>query len=101
TFTALTSFCALNVFSIPVAQKPQTIPLTVALIVSAETAAARLNVIAIVSRYFFIVFPPLKLNLPVEHDVFVTLVTDLEEIGFVEKTNQRRRYEVIVFRRMM
>jgi len=41
------------------------------------------------------------LNLPVDHDALIAAVTDLEEIGFVEKADQRRCHEVIVFGRMM
>ena len=38
---------------------------------------------------------------PVDHDVLVAAVTDLEEIGFVEKAKERRGNEMIVFRRMV
>jgi len=48
--TAFTSGWALKVFSMPVAQKPQTMPLTVALIVSPETAAVTPKMTMIVSR---------------------------------------------------
>ena len=100
TFTDSTSGCLRNVFSIPVAQNAQTIPLTVVLIVSPETAAERIRVVIRVSRYFFKISSS-ELNLPVSHDVLVAAVTDLEEIGLVEKTQQRRGHEMIVLRRMM
>jgi hypothetical protein len=38
---------------------------------------------------------------PIDHDVLITAVTDLEQIGFVKKANERRSDEVIVLRRMM
>jgi len=38
---------------------------------------------------------------PVDHDVVVAAVSDFEQIRFVEKTDKRRRHEVIVLRRMM
>src|ERR1700720_226898 len=38
---------------------------------------------------------------PIDHDVLVAAVTDLEEIGFVEKANERRGNEVVMLRRMM
>src|ERR1041385_675750 len=101
TSTDFTSGWALNVFSIPVAQNAQTMPLTVALMVSAETAAVNANMIASVSSCFFIFVLSSKLNGPVEHDVLVAAVADLQQVGFVEKAKQRRGDEVVVLRGMM
>ena len=39
--------------------------------------------------------------MPVDHDVLIAAVTHLEQIGFVEETDQGRSNEVIVLRRMM
>src|SRR6476660_39443 len=46
-------------------------------------------------------FPSSKLNLPVDHDVLIAAVTHLEQVGFVEETDQRRSNEMVVLRRMM
>src|SRR5215468_8157559 len=100
TLMALTSGCLRNVFSIAVAQKPQTIPLTVALIVSAGTVVVRPIATMNANRYFLMISSS-KLYGPVDHDVFVAAVTDLKPVGFVEEAEQRRCHEVIVLRRMM
>ena len=42
-----------------------------------------------------------ELNLPINHHVVVALVTDFEQISFVEEAEQRRGNEVVVLRRMM
>src|SRR5262245_62981442 len=101
TCTVATSGCLRKVFSIPVAQKAQTMPLTVVLIVSPNVDPDRIVRTTSVNRICRIDFPPSELHGPVDHDVLIAAVSDFQPKCFIEKPQDRRDHEVIMFRGMM
>src|SRR4029453_15936377 len=86
TLTVATSGCFRNVFSIPVAQKAQTIPLTAVVIVSAKAEPESAARITNIKRLRIIFFPFFRMFGPVDHQAVVAAVAEFQPDRFVKKT---------------